>query len=234
VNRSVFIFLGILGTLAISFWGLIFIPQMQIGRQEAVPAEDGYYPTPRAGLAKRGAEVYRSEGCFECHSQQVRDRSFGTDLKRGFGPRFTVAQDYLGDSTVMLGLQRIGPDLANVSFRKPDIGWHLQHLYDPPSVVKGSLMPPYRYLFEKRRLGPGQKPSASALKLDNTPEGYEIVPSDSANALAAYLVSLRSHVDLFEAPVPQSKAAGTNAAPGQPTNGTNAASVPSPQPAPTK
>src|SRR5437764_166146 len=99
MNRSMFIFLVILGTLALSFWSLIFIPQMQIGAQEAVMSEDGYYPMPRAGLAKKGAEVYRAEGCFECHSQQVRDRSFGTDLKRHFGPRSTVAQDYLGDST---------------------------------------------------------------------------------------------------------------------------------------
>jgi cytochrome c oxidase cbb3-type subunit 2 len=160
----------------------------------------------------------------------VRDRSFGTDLKRGFGPRFTVAQDYLGDSTVMLGLQRIGPDLANISLRQPDTSWHLRHLYDPQSVVPRSLMPPYRYLFEKRRLAPGQRPSEGALKLDNTPEGYEIVPSDSATALAAYLVSLRSHVDLFEAPLPQSKTAGTNAAPGQATNTTNSASTPAAQP----
>jgi hypothetical protein len=89
-------------------------------------------------------------------------------------------------------------------------------------------------LFEKRRLGPGQKPSANALKLDNIPEGYEIVPNDSANALVAYLVSLRSQVDLFEAPVPRPKTPGTNAAPEQATNGTNAASAPSPQPTPTK
>jgi cytochrome c oxidase cbb3-type subunit 2 len=235
VNRSIFIFLGILATLALSFWGLIFIPQVQIGRQEAVLADDAFYPPPRSGLAKKGAAVYRSEGCAECHSQQVRDKHFGSDIDRGWGARFTVAQDYIGDSVVLLGSERIGPDLVNVGLRKPDLNWQLQHLYDPRSLVPNSMMPPYRYLFEKHRLGPGEKPSERALKFASTPPGYEIVPTDSAEALVAYLASLRSQVELFESPVPKPPGSDTNAVPAQATgtNATNAASAPtSPQPVP--
>src|SRR5947207_14658400 len=90
------------------------------------------------------------------------------------------------------------------------------------------MMPPYRYLFEKRRITAGTQPSERALKLENVPAGYEIVPSESAEALAAYLLSLNSQVDLFEAPVPRPKSAGTNAVPGQPagTNATNATTAP--------
>ena len=236
MNRPPFIFLGILASLALSFWGLIFIPQTQIGQQAATNlVETGeLYPAARAGLAKRGAEVYRAEGCVECHSQQVRDRSFGTDVERGWGVRFTVAQDYLGDYPVMLGIQRVGPDLANIGARKPDRDWQLRHLYDPQALVKGSMMPPYRYLFEKRRITAGTQPSERALKLENVPPGYEIVPTESAEALAAYLLSLNSQVDLFEAPVPKPKNAGTNAVPGQPggTNATNATTAPAPTAAP--
>src|SRR5437764_14566803 len=103
MSRATFLFLGILGTLALSFWGLIFIPQTQIGQQTATNlVETGeLYPATRAGLAKKGAEVYRAEDCVECHTQQVRDRSIGTDVQRGWGVRFTVAQYYLGDYPVM-------------------------------------------------------------------------------------------------------------------------------------
>ena len=236
MSRATFLFLGILGTLAISFWGLIFIPQTQIGQQTATNlVETGeLYPAPRAGLAKKGGEVYRAEGCVECHSQQVRDKSFGTDVQRGWGVRFTVAQDYLGDYPVMLGIQRVGPDLANIGARKPDRDWQLRHLYDPQALVKGSMMPPYRYLFEKRRILAGQQPSDRALKIENVPPGYEVVPTDSAEALAAYLLSLNSQVELFEAPVPRPKSAGTNAVPGQPTgtNATNSATAPAATTAP--
>ena len=148
--------------------------------------------------------------------------------------RFTVAQDYLGDYPVMLGIQRIGPDLANIGARKADRDWQLRHLYDPQALVKGSMMPPYRYLFEKRRIIAGQHPSERALKVDDVPAGYEIVPTDSAEALVAYLLSLSSQVDLFEAPVPKPKSAGTNAVPGQATgtNATNVTSAPTPATAP--
>ena len=164
----------------------------------------------------------------------MRDKSFGTDVKRGWGVRFTVAQDYLGDYPVMLGIQRVGPDLANIGARKPDRDWQLRHLYDPEALVKGSMMPPYRYLFEKRRIPAGQQPSDRALKVENVPPGYEVVPTDSAEALAAYLLSLNSQVELFEAPVPKPKSAGTNAIPGQPTgtNATNTATAPATTTAP--
>jgi cytochrome c oxidase cbb3-type subunit 2 len=139
-----------------------------------------------------------------------------------------VAQDYLGDYPVMLGVQRIGPDLANISVRK-DPAWHLLHLYDPKLLVPGSMMPPYRYLFEKRRITAGHRPSSRALKLDNVPPGYEIVPTEDVDALVAYLLSLRAEVELPEAPVPRppgaAAPAGTNAPAGG-TNATNSAAAP--------
>ena len=48
-----------------------------------------------------------------------------------------------------------------------------------------------------------QEAAPDALKLDGdwAPErGYEIVPTDEAVALVAYLLSLKSDVPLFEAP----------------------------------
>jgi hypothetical protein len=65
----------------------------------------------------------------------------GPDIARGWGKRRTVAEDYLFDYPVMLGSQRIGPDLANVGLRQPDLNWHLRHLYAPAAVVPSKPSP---------------------------------------------------------------------------------------------
>ncbi|MFN3408820.1 MAG: cbb3-type cytochrome c oxidase subunit II [Limisphaerales bacterium] len=132
----------------------------------------------------------------------VQVRAVGPDIERGWGLRGSVAADYLQDHPVLLGSQRLGPDLANIGLRQPDLRWHLNHLYAPASTVPGSTMPPYRFLFETRPVG--SQPSPLALQLPAEfapPTGYEVVPTDDALALAAYLVSLRASVPLFEAPV---------------------------------
>ena len=207
MNAGPLLFLGILMTTMLSFWGLIIGPAFQLGRQDLVDTGAGRYPTGRSGLAERGAQVYRSLGCAECHTQQVRPDGYGTDIARGWGVRRTVAQDHLRDRPVMIGSLRLGPDLANVGMRRPDARWHLEHLYNPQKVVPRSTMPPYRFLFEDG-------------KLDR--------PTEDADALVAYLLSLRSDVSLFEMPLP---AADTNAAPAD--AGTNApATTNAPAPTP--
>lgn len=73
MNNGAVLFLGILLSLAGSFWALVLAPQLQIGRAQLRQLESGeLYPAPRPGLAQRGAEVYRSLGCAECHTRQVR------------------------------------------------------------------------------------------------------------------------------------------------------------------
>src|ERR1051325_1149473 len=141
----------------------------------------------------------------------------GPDIARGWGKRRTVAEDFIYDSPVLLGSQRIGPDLANVGVRLPDANWHLLHLYKPTSKVAGSPMPSYRFLFERKKKISG-KFSADAFADVNSTE-YEIVPKPEAKALVAYLLSLRAETPLFEAPMtpPPAPVASTNA-PGSITN----------------
>jgi cbb3-type cytochrome oxidase cytochrome c subunit len=144
----------------------------------------------------------------------------GPDIARGWGKRRTVAEDFLFDSPVMPGSQRIGPDLANVGSRLPDANWHLLHLYNP-KIVPGSPMPPYRFLFEKRKIERVRASDALALSGALAPEpGYEIVPRPQARALAAYLVSLQANAPLFNAPLtlPAPTPPSTNA----PVGATNA------------
>ncbi len=125
----------------------------------------------------------------------------GPDLARGWGRRRTVAEDFLYDSPVMPGRQRIGPDLADVGARLPDPAWHLLHFYAPRFQEKASTMPPYRFLFEQRRIGRTPSPDAMTLPPELAPgPGFEVVPTDEARQLAAYLVSLKNNAPLYEAP----------------------------------
>jgi cbb3-type cytochrome oxidase cytochrome c subunit len=127
----------------------------------------------------------------------------GVDIARGWGVRRSVAVDFLYDYPVQLGSLRAGPDLANVGARLPDANWQLVHLYAPQAVVKNSAMPPFRFLFEVRKIKPGDAPSPDALKFPQgfvPPAGNEVVPTPEAKQLAAYLLSLKADAPLYEAP----------------------------------
>jgi hypothetical protein len=90
--------------------------------------------------------------------------------------------------------------------------------------MPGSMMPPYRFLFETRQLSEGEPLPSDALS--PTPKaGFAVVPSDAANALVAYLMSLKSDVPLFEAPVPPPP---TNAAPAAASPEAAATNAPAP------
>lgn len=232
MNSGPLLFLGVFFTLATSFWGLVLVPQMKLGRQEAVKIEatGQFYPPARGGQAQRGAEVYRSLGCVECHTQQVRGR--GGDIARGWGVRRTVAQDYLGDSPVLVGSHRLGPDLANVGVRMVKPAELFLKLYQPQKVQPGSMMPPYRFLFETRRLKPGQPRSDIAAELGlDAPDGWEIVPTPEAEALVAYLLSLHALPPLYEAPLPKPPTPAPADAANAPAATADSAAAPSNPPA---
>lgn len=202
-------FSGILAVFAISFAVLAMAPAIQLnGLQPQVDEDTGdIYPIDVSGVGAEGRAVYVSEGCVSCHTQQVRAAGDGADLERGWGVRRTVARDYIYDKPVLLGMMRLGPDLANVGIRKdpddPDrytTAWHYLHLYNPQAMSPGSIMPSYKFLFEKRKI-PGQL-DADALKLtgdEAPPPGYQIVPSNEARELVAYLTTLDHSHPLKEA-----------------------------------
>jgi cytochrome c oxidase cbb3-type subunit 2 len=127
----------------------------------------------------------------------------GADIARGWGIRRSVAADYIYDYPVQLGSLRAGPDLSNVGLRDPDLNWQLVHLYAPRAVVKNSAMPPFRFLFEVRKINAGDALSPGALQFPKDfllPAGCEVVPTPEAKQLAAYLLSLRTDAPLYEAP----------------------------------
>ena len=185
MTRSSLIALGAFAIMAGAIALLVLTPQALLRRVEPPPQL-----RPYTAVQARGRAVYQREGCVYCHSQQVRDPSFTTDIDRGWGTRATVPADYVYDRPHFLGTMRTGPDLVNVGARLPSIDWHLIHLYDPRSVVEWSIMPSYRYLFEERD-GTGAD-SARVVNVPGgrLPAGRVVVASPDAVALAEYLLSL--------------------------------------------
>jgi cbb3-type cytochrome oxidase cytochrome c subunit len=161
-------------------------------------------PLPKTiltGLTKEEADAASGKITTAGGKVEIHIAATGPDIARGWGMRQSVAEDYLYDQPVQLGSLRAGPDLANTGARA-DANWQLLHLYAPKSVVKGSTMPPFRYLFEVRKIG--REPSPDALKLPpefTPPAGYEVVPTPEAVELAVYLLSLRATVPLYSAPI---------------------------------
>ena len=153
------------------------------------------------GLVKDEADAVSDKitaagGNVETHIVPV-----GRDIARGWGWRQTVAADFLHDYPVQPGSLRAGPDLANVGTRLPDANWQLVHLYAPQALVKNSAMPPFRFLFEVRKIGDAPSPEALQFPKDFVPPaGCEVVPTPEAKQLAAYLSSLRADAPLYEAP----------------------------------
>lgn len=73
MKSSATIFLAAFLALAGSWGGFVLAPQIQLGRAVQVKetGSENLYPLARSGLAMRGAEVYRANGCVYCHSQQI-------------------------------------------------------------------------------------------------------------------------------------------------------------------
>ena len=202
MNRTLLIYAGIVLSVIASGIGLVYIPDAQLFGLEPVALASGELrPVAPAGEVAIGRGVYIDLGCIYCHSQQVRPAGFGADLDRGWGTRRSVARDYIYDEPHLLGTMRTGPDLASVGVRIPDRSWHYQHLFDPQSTSAGSIMPPFPFLFETRRLEPGQQLPFNAIAMpEGTIEaGHYLVATDRGRALVAYLLSLDQSYPVPEA-----------------------------------
>lgn len=197
------LFIGIFIAFASAWVGLVVMPFVTLGQLQPELDEDtGQLKPPGfGGLAEQGSKVYAAQGCMYCHSQQIRPEYAGSDIARGWGLRRTVPRDYIGEKPVFLGTMRTGPDLTNIGRRQPSEEWHHQHLYAPQIVSKGSTMPPYKFLYEKRKIVGQRSDDAFEIPGYDLEEGYEIVPTPDAKALVAYLLELNRSYSLEEAPV---------------------------------
>jgi cytochrome c oxidase cbb3-type subunit II len=106
---------------------------------------------------RRGRRIYASEGCWYCHTQQVREpeANKGFVLEQGdIGPE-SLEGDYAFQKPVFWGTERQGPDLAHHASRlrgaTPEQQRELQllHLKNPRSISAGSVMPSYAHLSDR-------------------------------------------------------------------------------------
>ncbi|HKJ94570.1 MAG TPA: cytochrome-c oxidase, cbb3-type subunit II [Gammaproteobacteria bacterium] len=130
--------MGILIAIVISVGGVVEIVPLLFAAQTTQPLK-GVEPYPALQFA--GRDVYVREGCYNCHSQQI--RPFRAETER-YG-HYSMAGEFVYDRPFQWGSKRTGPDLARVGGRYTD-AWHHAHLTNPRDVVPESNMPAFPWL----------------------------------------------------------------------------------------
>lgn len=136
-----------------SFWLLFFTIVVVLigGAVEIVPLfrmetviekVDGVRPYTPLELA--GYNIYVREGCYNCHSQQI--RPLRDEVVR-YG-HYSLAAESMYDHPFQWGSKRTGPDLARVGGKYSD-EWHTTHLIEPRDLVPESIMPSYGFLMHR-------------------------------------------------------------------------------------
>jgi len=132
------ILLLICTAIVVSIGGLIeIVPLFRI--ETTIERVQGMRPyTP---LELMGQNIYIREGCYLCHSQQI--RTLRDEVER-YG-HYSLAAESMYDHPFLWGSERTGPDLSRVGGKYSD-EWHVAHLTDPRSIVPESIMPSYGFM----------------------------------------------------------------------------------------
>jgi len=132
--------LAVLSFVLVTIGGLVLLipPYFLQGEITTVPGVKPY-----TALEQEGRDLYVREGCYLCHSQQI--RPFKTETDR-YGP-YSLAGESIYDRPFQFGSRRIGPDLARVGGKYPD-SWHWLHLRNPREIETRSNMPAFAFLEE--------------------------------------------------------------------------------------
>ena len=140
IERNV-VLLAVLTLIVISIGGIVeIVPLYTI--ESTVEKVQGMRPYSPLELA--GRNIYIREGCYNCHSQQI--RPFRDEVER-YG-HYSIAAESMYDHPFQWGSKRTGPDLARVGGKYSN-EWHVEHLIDPRSVVPESIMPGYRFMLNR-------------------------------------------------------------------------------------
>jgi cytochrome c oxidase cbb3-type subunit 2 len=131
----------VLTLITVSIGGLVqIIPLFTI--ESTIERVDGM--RPYSPLELMGRNIYVREGCYLCHSQQI--RPFKDEVER-YG-HYSLAAESMYDKPFQWGSKRTGPDLARVGGRYSN-DWHVAHMTSPRAVVPESVMPAYPFLAER-------------------------------------------------------------------------------------
>lgn len=189
-NHKNLVLVAFLGFAGLSVGVAIFPAYQAQNNTEPLPEME-----PMTEAENRGLNIYIREGCVACHTQQVRN----IEMDETWGGRPSIPSDYYyskqrmdvwRQSPSLLGSERTGPDLTSVGERQPSEDWHLLHLYNPRTVVPQSIMPSYPWLFAEKA-NPGKDEKILSVSNEFKEDHREIVPTQEALDLVAYLLSLK-------------------------------------------
>ena len=167
------ILMVVLTLITVSIGGLVqIIPLFTI--ETTIERVDGVRPyTP---LEQMGRNIYVREGCYLCHSQQI--RPFKDEVER-YGP-YSLAAESMYDRPFQWGSKRTGPDLARVGGRYSN-DWHVAHLISPRAVVPESVMPAYPFLAQRKLAYGDIAAHLKALRAVGTPYTDEMIAKARAD-----------------------------------------------------
>jgi len=99
--------------------------------------------TPYTPLELAGRDIYVANGCYNCHSQQIRPLRWETDR---YG-EYSKIGEFVYDHPFQWGSRRTGPDLSRAgwvgsSTYKTAI-WHYNHFTKPKEMNPQTIMPAY-------------------------------------------------------------------------------------------
>ncbi len=135
---------------------------------------------PYTPLELQGRDIYVREGCYTCHSQQV--RPFRSETER-YG-EYAKAGEYIYDHPFQWGSKRNGPDLSregvvNGRQYKPN-SWHYNHMLNPQRLNEQSIMPVYKWLISDDLDISTTAKKIRVMQLFGVPypEGYDKIAND--------------------------------------------------------
>ncbi len=194
--------------VVVLFAGLVQIVPLFFQHSTTTPAPG---VEPYDPLRLMGRDIYIREGCYGCHSQQV--RMLRAEVQR-YGP-YSVAGESVFDHPFQWGSKRTGPDLARVGERYSD-EWHRIHLRNPRAVVPESNMPGYPWLEKTPVSNQDIRDRMKALKILGVPYTDEQIAAapealkgkTEEDAMVAYLQGLGTGVRKAQAAA-QASASGS-------------------------
>ena len=139
---------------------------------------------PYTPLELAGRGIYIREGCYVCHSQQI--RPMPSEVLRYGNP--STIEESMHDRPFQWGSKRTGPDLSRVGKKYPNL-WHVNHMVNPRLITAKSIMPNYPWLLEHNMDYVPLRKELSVMK-------YLGVPYDSDTVANADIVAQKQAIEI--------------------------------------
>ncbi|MGF1453692.1 MAG: cbb3-type cytochrome c oxidase subunit II, partial [Opitutales bacterium] len=203
----------VLTLIAVAIGGAIqIIPTLMVDPQANYEERIQVAYTP---LELAGRDIYLREGCYNCHSQQI--RTMVPDIMRygrqGYHDDYSRLGESIYDHPFQWGSKRTGPDLAReggpiaeghqyMRIGKRGNDWHYNHMVNP-RMNPGSIMPPYEWLVEQEWDLKNLPSRIAAMRKVGVPYAADFGPDDIEEAAftqANEIVTDLEKKDIFVAP----------------------------------